>query len=62
MTQARKALKKVTRAGRTLRSGTGWRLLRGDKLFNATLVTTINKGGQRLAVFSVPKRKREDEE
>lgn len=56
-TSIRRALKKTTKAGRAMRLGAGWRLLSGkDKLFAATLVAIINRGGLRLAIFSVPKR------
>jgi hypothetical protein len=44
--------------GRKMRKGVGWRLLasNGQQVFAATLVQTINIGGQRIAIFSVPKR------
>jgi hypothetical protein len=44
--------------GERLTGGAGWRLAatKGRKrIFNATLVDTVNKGDVRLAIFSVPK-------
>ena len=44
--------------GERMTKGTGWRLAttRGKKrVFVGTLVETINFGGKRIAIFSVPK-------
>lgn len=39
--------------GEQLRLGTGWRLLKNDRLFKATLHSILYIGGARLAVFRV---------
>lgn len=47
------------RKGKRMKKGAGWRLLtlRGEEtIFAATLLGTFNMNGQRIAVFSVPKR------
>jgi hypothetical protein len=44
--------------GERMTKGTGWRLavVRGKKrIFVGTLLETINRGKERLAIFSVPK-------
>ena len=44
--------------GEKMTKGTGWRLavIKGRKrVFVATLITTINMGNKRIAIFSVPK-------
>ena len=44
--------------GERMSKGAGWRLAitKGKKrIFVATLITTINMGDKRLAIFSVPK-------
>jgi len=44
--------------GEKMTKGTGWRLAtsKGKKrVFVATLLETVNKGGIRIAIFSVPK-------
>jgi hypothetical protein len=44
--------------GERMTVGNGWRLAatKGRKrIFNATLIDTVNKGSVRLAIFSVPK-------
>ena len=44
--------------GERMSNGTGWRLavIKGRKrIFVATLITTINMGNKRIAIFSVPK-------
>ncbi len=50
---------KKQKRGKRMRPGRGWRLTRGKNgngaVFVATLMETINIGGQRLAIFSVPK-------
>lgn len=49
---------KRARRGDRMTKGQGWRLAatRGDKrVFVGTLLTTINMGEKRIAVFSVPK-------
>jgi hypothetical protein len=49
---------KKARRGERMTAGKGWRLatVKGRKrVFVGTLLTTINFGGKRLAVFSVPK-------
>jgi hypothetical protein len=46
------------RRGERMTKGQGWRLavVRGRKrIFVGTLLTTINMGARRLAIFSVPK-------
>jgi hypothetical protein len=46
------------RRGERLTKGTGWRLatVKGRKrVFVGTLLQTLNFGGKRLAIFSVPK-------
>lgn len=46
------------RKGERMTGGGGWRLAatRGRKrIFNATLIKTINAGKTRLAIFNVPK-------
>jgi hypothetical protein len=46
------------RRGERMTGGSGWRLAatKGKRrVFNATLIDTVNKGGVRLAIFSVPK-------
>lgn len=46
------------RKGERMTSGGGWKLAatKGRKrIFNATLIKTINVGSTRLAVFKVPK-------
>ncbi|WP_162601619.1 hypothetical protein [Occallatibacter savannae] len=41
-----------------MKSGKGWSLQKGDsgRAFSGTLRTTLHIGGQRLAIFSVPKK------
>jgi len=44
--------------GERMTNGKGWRLAatKGEKrIFNGTLIETVNKGNVRLAIFSVPK-------
>lgn len=53
--RARKALNGVTRKGKNMMHGGGWRLLHKDRLYVGTLVNVINHGSLRLAVFRVPK-------
>jgi hypothetical protein len=45
--------------GANMTGGTGWRLVatKGKKrIFVGTLLGTVNKGGTRIAIFSVPKK------
>jgi hypothetical protein len=42
--------------GQRMRRGRRWRLQKGTRRFNGTLLETINIGSKRLALFSVPKR------
>jgi len=49
---------KKPRKGEKMTKGSGWRLAttRGRKrVFVATLLETINRGKERIAIFSVPK-------
>jgi hypothetical protein len=41
--------------GERMRSGKGWRLAKGRRVFVGTLLNTFNLGSRRVAVFSVPK-------
>jgi hypothetical protein len=44
--------------GERMTVGSGWRLAATNgkkRIFNATLIDTVNKGSVRLAIFSVPK-------
>jgi hypothetical protein len=41
--------------GERMRSGKGWRLAKGRRVFAGTLLDTINFGRKRIAIFSVPK-------
>ena len=44
--------------GERMTTGSGWRLAatKGKKrIFNATLIETVNRGDVRIAIFSVPK-------
>jgi hypothetical protein len=41
--------------GERMRSGKGWRLAKGRRVFAGTLLDTSNLGSKRVAVFSVPK-------
>jgi len=43
------------RRGERMRSGSGWRLAKGRRVFAGTLLETFNLGSKRVAVFSVPK-------
>jgi len=61
---AGKSASKITFSGRKAKrgermtKGKGWRLavVKGDKrVFVGTLLETINLGGKRIAIFSVPK-------
>ena len=49
---------KKAKKGLSMTKGSGWRLAttRGRKrVFVATLLATINRGKERIAIFSVPK-------
>jgi hypothetical protein len=49
---------KKAKEGERMTMGQGWRLatIKGRKrVFVGTLITTINMGAKRLAIFSVPK-------
>jgi hypothetical protein len=49
---------KKAKKGERMTMGQGWRLatIKGRKrVFVGTLITTINMGAKRLAIFSVPK-------
>ena len=44
--------------GERMTKGRGWRLAttkRSKRVFNGTLLYTVNHGNKRLAIFSVPK-------
>jgi hypothetical protein len=41
--------------GERMRSGKGWRLAKGRRVFVGTLLGTFNLGSKRIAIFSVPK-------
>jgi len=50
---------KAVRKGKRMTKGAGWKLstTKGRKRqFNGTLISTINIGAKRLAIFSVPKK------
>ena len=47
--------RKKTKRGVQMRSGEGWRLVKGRRVFLGTLLRTINYGKVRLAIFTVPK-------
>jgi hypothetical protein len=48
---------KKAKRGERMTHGKGWRLVKwkGRKVFVGTLLETINIGGKRIAIFSVPK-------
>jgi len=51
--------KKVkAKRGERMTPGRGWRLMksRGDQVFIATLLGTMNFGSKRIAIFNVPKK------
>jgi hypothetical protein len=46
---------KKAKRGERMRSGKGWRLAKGNKVFVGTLLDTFNLGAKRIAIYSVPK-------
>ena len=57
-TRKRASKKKVivkAKPGANMMSGRGWQLIKNGRLFNGTLIKTVNAGDVRVAIFKVPK-------